>query len=54
MKVKILKPFIDKTNRKKIYKSGETIEVSDKRYKEITAKGKYVEPMVEKTDKKEK
>ncbi len=54
MKVKVLKPFIDKSNRKNIYKAGDIIEVSENRYKEITAKGKYVQPVVEKTEKTDK
>ncbi len=46
MKVKVLIPFRDKYTGK-VYKKGEVIEVTAARFNEITAKGKYIELVVE-------
>lgn len=42
MKVKVLKPFCDKYTGKK-YKTGDFLEVNEKRFNEIIMKGKYIE-----------
>ena len=46
MKVKVLIPFTDKVTKKK-YKVGEIIEVTAKRFNEITEKGKLICPVEE-------
>lgn len=46
MKVKVLIPFRDKENKKE-YKKGDTIDVSVKRFNEITIKGRYIQPVEE-------
>ena len=47
MKVKVLIPFRDKET-KKAYKKGDIIDVTVKRFNEITTKGRYVE-LIEET-----
>ena len=42
MKVKVLIPFKDKET-KKVHKKGDIIDVTAKRFNEITAKGKYIQ-----------
>lgn len=42
MKVKVLIPFRDKENKKE-HKKGDVIDVSVKRFNEITAKGRYIQ-----------
>lgn len=44
MKVKVLIPFRDKET-KKTHKKGDIIDVTAKRFNEITAKGKYIQPV---------
>ena len=51
MKVKVLMPFCDKYTNKK-YKKDDIIDVTVKRFNEITAKGRYVEPIEENTQTK--
>lgn len=46
MKVKVLMPFCDKHTGKK-YKKDDIIDVTVTRFNEITAKGRYVEPIEE-------
>ena len=48
MKVKVLIPFRDKVT-KKIHKKGDVIEVTVKRFNEITAKGRYIQLIEENT-----
>ena len=42
MKAKVLIPFRDKENKKE-YKKGDIIDVSVKRFNEITKAGKYIQ-----------
>ena len=42
MKAKVLIPFKDKET-KKVHKKGDIIDVTVKRFNEITAKGKYIQ-----------
>lgn len=46
MKVKVLIPFSDKHTGEK-YKKNDIIDVTAKRFNEITTKGRYVEPIEE-------
>jgi hypothetical protein len=46
MKVVVLIPFCDKYTGKN-YKKGDIIEVTAKRFNEIVAKGKYIQPVEE-------
>ena len=48
MKVKAIVTFKD-LKEKKIRKAGEKFDITEERYEEILKKGKYVEPMEEKT-----
>lgn len=52
MKVKVVNRFVDK-NTKQLHEYGEVIEVTEARFKEISAAGKYVEE-VEDAEPKEK
>ena len=47
MKVKVLIPFRDRIT-KKSYKKGDIIDVTVRRFNEITAKGKYIQLVEEK------
>jgi len=51
MKVKVVIAFTDKHTGKK-YKAGEVIDVTAKRFNEITAKGKFIQPVEEAAEKK--
>ena len=42
MKAKVLIPFRDKETRK-VHNQGDVIDVTVKRFNEITAKGKYIQ-----------
>jgi hypothetical protein len=53
MKVKVLLPFTDKRTGKE-YKKNETLEMSAKRFVEITGKGKFVQPIDEAAPKSSK
>lgn len=44
MKVKVLIPYKDKET-KKIHKKGDVIDVTVKRFNEITTKGRYIQPV---------
>lgn len=46
MKVKVLMPFCDKVTGKK-HNKGDIIDVTVARFNEITAKGKYIQPVEE-------
>lgn len=46
MKVKVLLPFTDKRTGIE-YKKNEILEITAKRFVEITSKGKYVQPIEE-------
>lgn len=46
MRAKVLIPFRDKET-KKAYKKGDIIDVNLKRFNEITAKGKFIQPVEE-------
>lgn len=50
MKVIVKKPFKDKVTGQ-TYKQGDSIEVSNARYREITAKGDFIEKVDSKTKK---
>lgn len=52
MKVKVVNRFVDK-NTKQLHEYGEVIEVTEERFKEISAAGKYVEK-IEDEEPKEK
>ncbi len=53
MKVKVLTSFRDKEN-KKVYKKDEVIDVTVKRFNEITTKGRYIQPVEENETKQTK
>ena len=46
MKVKVLMAFYDKETGKK-HNKGDIIDVTAARFNEITAKGKYIQPVAE-------
>lgn len=46
MKVKVLIPYRDKETKKEC-KKGDIIDVTVKRFNEITAKGRYIQPIDE-------
>lgn len=46
MKVKVLIPFRDRETKKK-YKKGDIIDVTAKRFNEITTSGRYIQPVEE-------
>lgn len=52
MKAKVLIPYCDKVTGKK-HKAGEIIDVSVKRFNEITAKGNYIQLVDEEKPKTE-
>lgn len=49
MKVKAIVTFKD-LKEKKIRKAGQKFDITEERYEEILKKGKYVEPVEEKTE----
>lgn len=48
MKVKVVKRFVDKETRE-LHEYGDVIEVTEERFKEISAAGKYVEALADDT-----
>lgn len=48
MRVKVLIPYCDKET-KKTHKKGDIIDVTVARFNEITAKGRYIQPVEETT-----
>lgn len=53
VKVKILIPFIDKETGKFYEKVGDVIELTPKRFNEITSKGKFIQLVEDEPTKKE-
>lgn len=53
MKVKVLIPYCDKVTGKK-FKRGDITDVTVKRFNEITAKGRYIQPIDETPEKSAK
>lgn len=51
MKVKVVNRFVDKETRQ-LHEYGEVIEVTEARFKEISAAGKYVEAVAEEPEEK--